>query len=198
MYLEREDVLVDRQMLRVQSKSRYGEDGNLLYEYKAKANSEREVPISKELMQRIVNHMNAPGRPKSRIVFCTSTGRPDTHLWDKLQAIAKRAGLGGFDLKTFRATRATDWLRPKELGGWGYDIQTVRDLLGHDADSESIWSYLRAVDKEIIVADINKQQEEAEQKRRQIELSMTSAVSLDDGALRVSGVVVAHGFPLAP
>jgi len=107
-------------------------------------------------------------------------------------------GWGDSNLKTFRATRATDWLRPKELGGWGYDIQTVRDLLGHDADSESIWSYLRAVDKEIIVADINKQQEEAEQKRRQIELSMTSAVSLDDGALRVSGVVVAHGFPLAP
>jgi hypothetical protein len=61
MYLEREDVLVDRQMLRVQSKTRYDEDGNLLYDYKAKANSEREVPISKELMQRIVNHMNAPG-----------------------------------------------------------------------------------------------------------------------------------------
>ena len=83
MYLEKEDVLVDRQMLRVQSKTRCDEKGNVLYEYKAKANSEREVPISKELMQRIVNHMNDPARPDSRLVFCTSSGRPDTHFWDK-------------------------------------------------------------------------------------------------------------------
>ncbi len=162
MYLEKEDVLVDRQMLRVQSKTRYDEEGNVLYEYKAKANSEREVPISKELMQRIVTHMNDPARPESRLVFCTSTGRPDTHFWDKLQTIAKRAEMGGFDLKTFRATRATDWLRPKWLGGFGYDIQTVRDLLGHDEDSESIWSYLRAVKKEELVAEMNKEKEKAE------------------------------------
>ena len=161
MYLEKEDVLVDRQMLRVQSKTRYDEEGNVLYEYKAKANSEREVPISKELMQRIVTHMNDPARPESRLVFCTSTGRPDTHFWDKLQTIAKRAEMGGFDLKTFRATRATDWLRPKWLGGFGYDIQTVRDLLGHDEDSESIWSYLRAVKKEELVAEMNKEKEKA-------------------------------------
>lgn len=107
MYLEKEDVLVDRQMLRVQSKIRYDDDGNLLYDYKAKANSERVVPISKELMQRIVTHMIGPGRPKSRLVFCTSSGRPDTHLWDKLQTIAKRAGMGGFDLKTFVSVRPT-------------------------------------------------------------------------------------------
>jgi hypothetical protein len=97
-------VLVDRQMLRVQSKTRYDDDGNLLYEYKAKADSEREVPITKELMERIVDHMNDPARPDTRIVFCTYTGRPDTHLWDKLQPIAERAGMGRFDLKTFRAT----------------------------------------------------------------------------------------------
>ena len=58
IYLEKEDVLRDRQMLRVQSKARYDENGNLLYKFKAKANSEREVPISKELMERIVAHMN--------------------------------------------------------------------------------------------------------------------------------------------
>jgi integrase len=115
VYLEKPDVLRDRQMLRVQSKTRYDENGNLLYKFKAKANSEREVPISKELMGRIVAHMNESAHPKSRLVFCTSTGRPDTHLWDKIQTIAKRAGMGGFDLKTFRATRATEWLRPKWL-----------------------------------------------------------------------------------
>jgi len=93
-YLEVDDVLVEKQMLRVQSKTRYDEDGKLLYMYKAKANSEREVPISKQLMQRIGVHINNPLRPKSRLVFCTRTGKPDTHLWDKLQAIAKRAGVG--------------------------------------------------------------------------------------------------------
>jgi hypothetical protein len=69
--------------------------------------------------------------------------------------------MGRFDLKTFRATRATEWLRPRWLGGFGYDIQTVRDLLGHDQDSESIWAYLRAVKKEELVAEMNKEKEAA-------------------------------------
>jgi hypothetical protein len=43
MYLEKEDVLVSQQMLRVKSKERYDNDGNLLYQYEAKAESEREV-----------------------------------------------------------------------------------------------------------------------------------------------------------
>ncbi len=89
-YLEDDDVLIEKQMLRVQSKTRYDENGNMLYEFKAKANSEREVPISKELMLRLVEHMSNPTRPKSRLVFCTRSGRPDTHMWDKLQTIAKR------------------------------------------------------------------------------------------------------------
>ena len=70
MYLENEDVLVDRQMLRVQSKTRYDEEGKMLYEYKAKAGSEREVPISKELMQRIVKHMN--DQPTQSLVSCSA------------------------------------------------------------------------------------------------------------------------------
>ena len=51
VYLEKDDVLRDRQMLRVQSKTRYDENGNLLYKFKAKANSEREVPISRGTLQ---------------------------------------------------------------------------------------------------------------------------------------------------
>jgi len=95
--------------------------------------------------------MKNSSQHNSRLVFCTRTGLPDTHPWDKIQTIAKRVGLGKFDLKTFRATRATEWLRPKWLGGCGYDIPTVRDLLGHDQDSESIWAYVRAVEMETIV-----------------------------------------------
>lgn len=161
MYLEKEDVLVEKQMLRVQSKTRYDSDGKLLYEYGAKAGSEREVPISKELMQRILKHMNDPAHPESRLVFCTCTGMPETHFWDKLQSIAKRAGMGGFNLKKFRATRATEWLRPKWLGGIGYDIPTVKNLLGHDKDGDSIWSYVRNVENEVLVAEMNKEKEKA-------------------------------------
>jgi integrase len=159
MFLEREDVLVQQQMLRVKSKIRYDGQERLLYEFKAKANSEREVPISKTLMDRIVTYMNHPARRGFRLVFCTKTGRPDTHLWDKLQPIAKRVGMGRFNLKKFRATRATEWLRPKWLGGCGYDIPTIKNLLGHDRDGDSIWSYVRHIDNEVLVAEMNKESE---------------------------------------
>jgi site-specific recombinase XerD len=186
MYLEKEDVLVARQMLRVQSKTRYDENGNLLYKFKAKANSEREVPISKELMRRIVAHMNHPTHPKSRLVFYTSTGRPDTHMWDKVQSIAKRSGMEGFDLKTFRATRATEWLRPTWLGGCGYDVQTVRDLLGHDEESESIWSYLRSIENEVLIAEMNKK-EEAEKTTMPTSPKTARVILNDTDAVVVTG-----------
>jgi integrase len=188
VYLEKEDVLEDRQMLRVQSKTRYDDNGNLLYKFKAKANSEREVPISKELMERIVAHINDPAHPKSRLVFCTSTGLPDPHLWDKIQVIAKRAGMGGFDVKTFRATRATEWLRPKWLGGWGYDVPTVRDLLGHDEESESIWSYVSSIAKEVLIAEMNRKDEEEKSTTSKPTSSKTAKVPLNDtDAIVVTG-----------
>ena len=188
VYLEKEDVLWDRQMLRVQSKTRYDENGDLLYKFKAKANSELEVPISKELMELILAHMNDPANLKSRLVFCTSTGRPDTHLWDKIQVIVKRAGIRGFDLKTFRATRATEWLRPKWLGGWGYDVPTVRDLLGHDEESESIWSYVSSIAKEVLIAEMNKEEETEESARNKLVAAKTAKVILNDrNAVTVTG-----------
>jgi integrase len=190
VYLEKEDVLRDRQMLRVQSKTRYDENGNLLYKFKAKANSEREVPISKELMERIVSHMNDPANPESRLVFCTSTGRPDTHLWDKIQTIAKRAGMDGFDLKTFRATRATEWLRPKWLGGCGYDVPTVRNLLGHDEESESIWSYVSSIEKEVLVAEMNKREENEKSVASKLPPPKAARVILND-----TDAVVVTGIP---
>ncbi len=187
MYLEKDDVLVSRQMLRVKSKTRF--DGKLTYKFKAKAGSEREVPVSKELMQMIVAHMRVSQCPSSRIVFCTRTGRPDTKMWDKLQSIAKRAGMDGFDLKTFRATRATEWLRPQWLGGFGYDVPTVKNLLGHDKDSESIWSYLKAVEKEVLVADINCR----EQRKREVRAPVVSPQGSTPTASLTSGII-----PLAP
>lgn len=188
VYLEKEDVLEDRQMLRVRSKTRYDDNGNLLYKFKAKANSEREVPISKELMERIVAHINDPAHPKSRLVFCTCTGLPDPHLWDKIQVIAKRAGIGGFDVKTFRATRATEWLRPKWLGGWGYDVPTVRDLLGHDEESESIWSYVSSIAKEVLIAEMNKKAElEVSAITKNVSSNKGKVIVNDHGAVTVTG-----------
>lgn len=189
MYLEIDDVLVEKQMLRVQSKTRYDEEGTLLFEYEAKADSEREVPISQELMEQLVKHMKTPRPRNSRLVFCTRTGRPDTHMWDKLQAIAKRSGLGKFDLKTFRATRATEWLRPKWLGGFGYDIPTVKNLLGHDKEGESIWAYVRAVENEVLVAEMNNQ---VEVRPRQTVTSETPAqgVIVEPHSIPVAGVTV--------
>jgi integrase len=188
VYLEKDDVLKDRQMLRVQSKTRYDKNGNLLYKFKAKANSEREVPISKELKERIVAHMNDQGHPKSRLVFCTSTGLPDTHLWDEIQVIAERAGMAGFDVKTFRATRATEWLRPKWLGGWGYDVPTVRDLLGNDEESESIWSYVSSIAKEVLIAEMNKKEGDEKSAASKLASPKTAKVILNDTqAVVVSG-----------
>jgi len=160
MYLERDDVLISQQMLRVSSKERHDDDGNLVYKYEAKSDSERDVPISRELLERIVRHMTSH---QHRLVFCTRSGKPDTHLWDKIKSIVKRAKLdpASFNLKKFRATQATEWLRPKWLGGFGYDMPTVKRLLGHEKDSDSIWSYVRRVENEILVGEMNKEKEKA-------------------------------------
>jgi len=155
MFLEREDVLISQQMLRVSSKERRNPDGTVRYKYEAKADSQRQVPISRELMDRIVEHMNSH---KHGLVFCTRNGSPDTHLWDAIKSIAKRGKLDQrqFNLKKFRATRATEWLRPKWLGGFGYDMPTVKRLLGHEKDGDAIWSYVRRIENEVLVANMNK------------------------------------------
>ncbi|MGB7495650.1 MAG: hypothetical protein WBR26_22905 [Candidatus Acidiferrum sp.] len=51
-------------------------------------------------------------------------------------------------------------MRPKWLGGCGYDVPTVRNLLGHDEESESIWSYVSSIEKEVLIAEMNKKDEE--------------------------------------
>jgi len=187
MYLERDDVLVSQQMLRVKSKERRDGDGNLLYRYAAKADSERAVPISRELMDRIVRHMASH---QHRLVFCTRSGKPDTHFWDKAKSIAKRAGLDSarFNLKKFRATQATEWLRPKWLGGFGYDMPTVKRLLGHEKDSDSVWSYVRRVENESLVAEMNKQKEKGSPLDGASRQLKGPVVVAQKGAVAVTGV----------
>jgi len=88
-------------------------------------------------------------RRTSKLLFPTSTGRPDYHLWDRLKAIARRAGLDPTTvwLHKWRATAATNWLRSKELGGKGWDIGFVRQQLGHE-DMKSIEHYIAIVRNE--------------------------------------------------
>jgi integrase len=58
MYLEKDDVLISQQMLRVSSKERHDDDGNLIYKYEAKADSERDVPIVTRLVQQSMSRCN--------------------------------------------------------------------------------------------------------------------------------------------
>ena len=98
--------------------------------------------------------------------------------------------MAGFDVKTFRATRATEWLRPKWLGGWGYDVPTVRELLGYDEESESIWSYVSSIAKEVLIAEMNKQEEDDRSTTSKPVSPKTAKVILND-----TDAVVVTGTP---
>jgi integrase len=61
------------------------------WKYQTKTGTTRNVSVSKELMDRLLRR-KAEKRP-SKLQFGTSKGKPDYRLWDRLKAIAKRAGL---------------------------------------------------------------------------------------------------------
>ena len=90
--------------------------------FQTKTGSSRNVSVSKELMDRLLRR-KAEKRP-SKLLFGTSTGKPDYHFWDRLKAIARRANLDPTTVwvHKWRATAATMWLRSKGLGGKGWDI----------------------------------------------------------------------------
>ena len=117
------------------------------YKYQTKTGSSRNVGVSKELMDRVLRRKAT--KRTSRLLFGTSLGKPDYHVWDRLKAIAKRAGLDPTTVwvHKWRATAATNWLRSKELGGKGWDIGYVRQQLGHE-DMKSIEHYIAIVSNE--------------------------------------------------
>ncbi len=146
MYLEASDLLVEQLTpefrkceLSIHSKPKFA--------WQTKTGQDRNVVISQGLMDRLLKRSTA-ARP-STLLFPTATGLPDYHFLDKLQSIAKRAGIDPtrVRLKKFRATTATYWLRSKELGGMGRDIAVVRQQLGH-SDYKSIESYIAYVRNE--------------------------------------------------
>jgi len=117
------------------------------YKYQTKTGNSRNVGVSKELMDRLLRRKAT--KRTSRLLFGTSLGKPDYHVWDRLKAIAKRAGLDPTTVwvHKWRATAATNWLRSKELGGKGWDIGYVRQQLGHE-DMKSIEHYVAIVSNE--------------------------------------------------
>jgi integrase len=146
MHLEDVDLIHDeiapgkfKCEVRVQPKPHWG--------YMPKTGQTRNVLISKELMDRL-QQRKAAARP-SRLLFGTREGKPDFHFWDRLKAVAKKAGLDPATvwIHKLRATAATHWLRSKGLGGMGWDIGFVRQQLGHD-DYRSIERYISIVKNE--------------------------------------------------
>lgn len=146
MHLEDTDPIVNELQpgvfnceIRVESKPHF--------KYQTKTGSSRNVGVSKELMDRLL--LRKATKRTSRLLFGTSLGKPDYHSWDRLKAIAKRAGLDPTTVwvHKWRATAATNWLRSKELGGKGWDIGYVRQQLGHE-DMKSIEHYIAIVSNE--------------------------------------------------
>ncbi len=117
------------------------------HKYQTKTGSSRNVGVSRELMDRLLKRKAT--KRASKLLFGTSLGKPDYHLWDRLKAIAQRAGLDPTTVwvHKWRATAATNWLRSKELGGKGWDIGYVRQQLGHE-DLKSIEHYISTIRNE--------------------------------------------------
>lgn len=115
--------------------------------YQTKTGNSRNVGVSKELIDRLLRRKAT--KRTSRLLFGTSLGKPDYHVWDRLKAIAKRAGLDPTTVwvHKWRATAATNWLRSKELRGKGWDIGYVRQQLGHE-DLKSIEHYISTIRNE--------------------------------------------------
>ena len=146
MHLEESDLICD-ELVPGRFKTEIRVESKPDWKYQTKTGASRVVWISKELMDRLL--LKKAGRRPSKLLFGSSNGKPDYHLWDRLKAIAKRAGLDPTTvwLHKFRATAATNWLRSERLGGKGWDIGYVRQQLGHE-DMKSIEHYIAVVKNE--------------------------------------------------
>ena len=146
MHLEDSDLICDEFLpgtfkceLKIESKPQWG--------HLTKTGHHRKVLIGKELMDRLLVWREKP-RP-SALLFGTKGGQPDWHWWDRLKKVAERCGVNPdtVSLQKFPSTAATTWLRPKERGGYGWDISFVRQQLGHE-DYKSVERYLVVVKNE--------------------------------------------------
>jgi len=192
MHLEDTDLIVHELQpgvfsceIRVESKPHF--------KYQTKTGSSRNVGVSKELVDRLLRRKAT--KRASRLLFGTSMGKPDYHLWDRLKAIAKRAGLDPATVwvHKWRATAATNWLRSKELGGTGWDIGYVRQQLGHE-DMKSIEHYVaivsneqRALREHAVKLQSDELARNAAKKQQEIG-DQTKVLPLPQGGVTVNGV----------
>jgi len=164
------------------------------YKYQTKTGGSRNVGVSKEFMDRLLRRKAT--KRASKLLFGTSLGKPDYHVWDRLKAIAKRAGLDPTTVwvHKWRATAATNWLRSKELGGKGWDIGYVRQQLGHE-DLKSIEHYISTIRNEERVLHehaLKLQQEKSAGERSQTEerrlaLAAGTILKLPAGGIAANG-----------
>jgi integrase len=97
-----------KRQLRVTNKPQLG--------FMTKAGKTRYVHVDRDLMDKLLA-LKATKRP-SRLLFSTANGLPDYHMLDTLRSIARRTGIEPSRcwLHKFRATCATNWLRPTASG----------------------------------------------------------------------------------
>jgi integrase len=143
MHLEWPDISFAHKTLKVKSKPRYG--------HKIKDSEEREMPLTKELVEQLQAYRKA--NPDGRLVFGKLGGQvdePDGHLLRRLKSLVRKAGLNCDEcsacvasgecekwfLHKFRATYITMLLRG------GMDLRSAMVLSGH-SDIESVMRYLR-------------------------------------------------------
>jgi hypothetical protein len=64
----------------------------------------------------------------------------------------------------------------------------VRNLLGHDEESESIWSYVSSIEMEVLIAEMNKKEEMEESALKNLTAPRAAKVILNDTrAITVTG-----------
>jgi integrase/recombinase XerD len=119
---------------------------NKQFGFKPKAYKGRNIPIPSSLLNAL-RDWKEKSDSTCGLIFPTSGCKPKLDFLDCCKAIAKRAGLSGFYLHKFRATRATRLLQG------GMDVKSVQKILGHD-DLESTMRYLGAQRTEVLLTQI--------------------------------------------
>jgi len=111
--------------------------------------TEREVPIPGKLVKAL-REFRPEDAKGNGLVFCTASGRPDTHMLRALKRNATRAGLDQerYWPHKFRATFSTMHLAA------GVDLRTVQSWLGH-TNLESTIRYLKPARGEAVRDKVN-------------------------------------------
>lgn len=141
MYCAWNDVNLNASTVNMRWKRQYG--------FEPKAYREREVPIPTKLVD-LLREFRPKDVKGTALLFCTASGRPDTHMLRALKRNAIHSGQepDRFWLHKFRATFATMHLAA------GVDLRTVQAWLGH-TNLESTIRYLKPARGEAVREKVN-------------------------------------------